>query len=244
MPNLTTNYNFNLPLVNDPVDEDLWGGQLNANWTSLDSILPATSANEAGALVVQNAADDGFDTLSAQGTSGQPLLSQGADANPAFGTLGIAAGGTGQTTASAAFNALKQNATTSATGVVELATAAEMEAASSTTVVPTPSVVINHPGVAKAWASIDQTGTQTIQEDFGIASISDLGVGRTRFTLDNTMASSTYSVVAMASDTPVLGANTMIEARTTTTFDVRVHITATGDTDVDVLMVAVYGDLA
>ena len=41
------------------------------------------------------------------------------------GTVAIANGGTGQTTASAAFNALKQAATTSATGVVELATATE-----------------------------------------------------------------------------------------------------------------------
>ena len=43
------------------------------------------------------------------------------------GTLAISDGGTGQTTASAAFNALKQAATTSATGVVELATDLEVE---------------------------------------------------------------------------------------------------------------------
>jgi hypothetical protein len=41
------------------------------------------------------------------------------------GTLAIGDGGTGQTTASAAFGALKQDATDSATGVVELATNAE-----------------------------------------------------------------------------------------------------------------------
>lgn len=39
MPNLTTNYDFNLPLVNNAVDADLWGGQLNSNWTSLDTLL-------------------------------------------------------------------------------------------------------------------------------------------------------------------------------------------------------------
>ena len=43
-------------------------------------------------------------------------------------TLAIAAGGTGQTTAAGAFNALKQDATESATGVVELATDAEAQA--------------------------------------------------------------------------------------------------------------------
>jgi hypothetical protein len=42
----------------------------------------------------------------AAGTSGLPLLGQGSGSAPAFGTLGIAGGGTGQTSASAAFNTL------------------------------------------------------------------------------------------------------------------------------------------
>jgi microcystin-dependent protein len=41
MPNLTTNFSFNKPSVNDPIDEDLWGGQLNTNWDSVDTILDA-----------------------------------------------------------------------------------------------------------------------------------------------------------------------------------------------------------
>lgn len=42
----TTNYNFTLPAVADPIDADLWGGQLNGNWTSLDSLLNiATNSN-------------------------------------------------------------------------------------------------------------------------------------------------------------------------------------------------------
>lgn len=39
MPTLTPNYDFNLPLVNDATDQDLWGGELNDNFTSLDSLL-------------------------------------------------------------------------------------------------------------------------------------------------------------------------------------------------------------
>lgn len=42
MPNLTTNYSFNKPLVNDATDEDLWGGYLNDNWDSVDSLLSLT----------------------------------------------------------------------------------------------------------------------------------------------------------------------------------------------------------
>ncbi|QDP62945.1 MAG: putative tail collar protein [Prokaryotic dsDNA virus sp.] len=39
MPNSTTNFGWNLPLVNNATDADLWGGQLNSNWTSLDNTL-------------------------------------------------------------------------------------------------------------------------------------------------------------------------------------------------------------
>lgn len=45
MPNLTPNYSFNLPLVGDPTDEDLWGGYLNANWSSIDTILNTRTQN-------------------------------------------------------------------------------------------------------------------------------------------------------------------------------------------------------
>ena len=44
--------------------------------------------------------------VSPAAASGVPLVSQGASANPAYGTAAIVGGGTGQTTASAAFNAL------------------------------------------------------------------------------------------------------------------------------------------
>lgn len=43
MPTTTTNYSFYKPLVNDPTDEDLWGGYLNDNSTSLDSLLKTAS---------------------------------------------------------------------------------------------------------------------------------------------------------------------------------------------------------
>ena len=39
MPTLTTNYSFNKPLVADAIDEDLWGGYLNDNFDSLDTLV-------------------------------------------------------------------------------------------------------------------------------------------------------------------------------------------------------------
>lgn len=43
MPNLTPNYSWNLPLVNNATDADLWGGQLNSNFSDLDTELKAVS---------------------------------------------------------------------------------------------------------------------------------------------------------------------------------------------------------
>lgn len=52
MPNLTPNYSFFLPLVDDPTDQDLWGGYLNDNFSSLDTLL----ANLTPSGVVANTA--------------------------------------------------------------------------------------------------------------------------------------------------------------------------------------------
>ena len=47
MPNSTTNYGFNLPIVNSAVDEDLWGDQLNSNWGDIDGLLNLRQQNYA-----------------------------------------------------------------------------------------------------------------------------------------------------------------------------------------------------
>ncbi len=39
MPTLTPNFSFYLPLVNNATDQDLWGGYLNSNFSSLDTLL-------------------------------------------------------------------------------------------------------------------------------------------------------------------------------------------------------------
>lgn len=45
MPNTTTNYSFEKPLVNNSTDQDVWGGYLNTNWNDLDSILNLRTQN-------------------------------------------------------------------------------------------------------------------------------------------------------------------------------------------------------
>jgi hypothetical protein len=41
VPTSTTNYSLSKPLVNDPIDEDLWGTELNADLDSIDTLLKA-----------------------------------------------------------------------------------------------------------------------------------------------------------------------------------------------------------
>lgn len=127
-----------------------WAAQSSLSVGSATTATSATSATTAtniaggaaGAVPYQSGA--GATALLSAGTSGQVLVSGGAGAptwsaqsamsvgsattaGNVTGTVAIANGGTGQTTAAAAFGALKQDATTSATGVVELATDAEVQ---------------------------------------------------------------------------------------------------------------------
>jgi len=58
MPNTTSNFTFNLPKVNNAEDEDLWGTQLNSNWTATDGFLIRnTSTQTATSFNVSATAD-------------------------------------------------------------------------------------------------------------------------------------------------------------------------------------------
>lgn len=45
MPTSTTNYSLQKPLVNDPTDEDLWGGYINDDMDDIDTLLRAGICN-------------------------------------------------------------------------------------------------------------------------------------------------------------------------------------------------------
>lgn len=86
--------------------------------------------------------------------------------------VAIADGGTGQGTAASAFAALKQAASDTATGVVEFADQAEMEAGSSTTVVVTPGRQQFHPAHPKMFANVTISGgVATVQNSYNITSV-------------------------------------------------------------------------
>lgn len=134
-----------------------WAAQSSLSVGSATTATSATSANNisggaAGAVPYQSGS--GATALLAAGTSGQMLQCNGAaapswvnqstlTAGNVSGVVAVANGGTGQATAAGAFNAIKQDATTSATGVVELATNAELQAGTDATRAVTPAALFS-----------------------------------------------------------------------------------------------------
>lgn len=113
------------------------------------------------------------------------------------GVLPLTNGGTGQTTASGAFGAIKQAATDSATGVVEIAVQSEMEAGSSTTLAVTPGRQHYHPSAAKCWGVVTvSAGVPTLNASYNVNSITDSGVGILDVTVENDFSSVNYPITA------------------------------------------------
>ncbi len=109
----STGYTLNLPTAQGSSNQT-WinDGSGTLSWGTLSiggGGTGQTSALTAGGIVYGSTTTAMSTT--AAGTSGQPLLSGGTGA-PTFGTVDIAAGGTGQNTQAAAFNALAPTPTT------------------------------------------------------------------------------------------------------------------------------------
>lgn len=108
--------------------------------------------------------------------------------------LAIADGGTGASTASAAFTNLKQAASATATGVVELATAAEVATGTDTARVPSVATMASHEGMAKAKVTFNGTGTPAILASYNVSSITDNGTGIYTVNFATAMANANYGV--------------------------------------------------
>ena len=125
--------------------------QLNAK-QALDATLTALAAYNTNGILTQTAADtfagrtiagttDLISVSNGDGISGNPTITVGANVYQVGGTdVAIADGGTGASTAANAFAALKQDATSSATGVSELAIVSELETGTDAARVITPDV--------------------------------------------------------------------------------------------------------
>jgi len=52
MPNSTSNFSYNKPLVNNATDADLWGGYLNTNWDDIDTDIAWTTSSKSADFTV------------------------------------------------------------------------------------------------------------------------------------------------------------------------------------------------
>lgn len=105
-------------------------------------------------------------------------------------------------------------ATTSALGVVELGTAAEVTTGTSTTLVPSIASLIGHEGIVKAWAKFAMDGT--FSDAFNVSSVTDTGTGQATINFTTNFATGNYA----AHVTPQDGANgitAMIDTQTVST---------------------------
>ena len=109
--------------------------------------------------------------------------------------LAIADGGTGASTPANAFTALKQAATDTATGVVELATAAEVATGTDTARVPSVATMKNHQGIAIAWVNFNGTGTVAIRDSYNVSSITDNGTGDYTINFASALTNTNYCPV-------------------------------------------------
>jgi hypothetical protein len=123
--------------------------------------------------------------------------------------LAIADGGTGASDAATAFANLKQAATDSATGVVELATNAEAQAGTDTTRVVTPASMkagLNASGSApvyacRAWVNFDgTTTTPSIRASGNVTSITDNGTGDYTVNFATAMPDANYGAATVCNE--------------------------------------------
>jgi len=121
----------------------------------------------------------------------------------------IADGGTGASTAADAFTALKQAASDTATGVIEIATAAEQVTGTDTARAVVPGRQHFHDSAAKAWCYSVGNST-TINKSYNITSVADTATGNVTVNIANDFDSDDWVSVHAAEG----GSNTFPQVNT------------------------------
>lgn len=193
------------------------------------------SANRTLTVVVNNA--NRTLTIGADSSiSGTAYVSGGTD-------VAIADGGTGASDAATAFANIKQAASDTATGVIEIAVQSEMETGTDTTRAVVPGRQHYHPSATKGWVNFTGTGTVTINASYNVTSITDNGTGD--YTVNWTTAFSSANYCVGATSSFVAGSDLFVETHTSyTTGTARVYVVkfGVGLTDPTLVNVWAWGD--
>ncbi len=145
-------------------------------------------------------------------------------------------------TASAAFTAIKQASSDSATGVIEIAVQSEMEAGSSTTLAVTPGRQQYHPSACKGWAKANMNGGA--DASYNVSSITDVGVGNATCNWATDFSSANYAPHVQAW-TDTTGYTVLLNSGTSASATNAVFRNTSGsDTDPNYLIFIAFGDQA
>ena len=121
--------------------------------------------------------------------------------------LPVADGGTGASTALAAFDNIKQSAGTSYAGVVSFATTGQAQSGALDNVVMSPATTreaLNSGSdtapmfAAKAWVNFNGTGVVAIRASGNVSSITDNGIGKYTVNFTTDMSNNNYAVLGIA----------------------------------------------
>jgi hypothetical protein len=216
----TTNYGYVKPGVNDPTDEDLWGGYLNDDLDGIDAELFLTKGSpivtktttytvlttDKGKTIACDATGGGFTlTLPVAATAGNGFKVSFIKTDSSSNNVTI--DGDGSETINGAtsyvFTNQYETVTLLCTGSswniisspVSTATQADMEAETAGRY-PDAAVLKSHPGVAKAWANFNGQGVVAVRSSYNVASITDNGTGNYTVNLTIPFSDTNYCVVA------------------------------------------------
>lgn len=185
-----------------------------------------------GNLVAKTISDDGLTFLAA--------------ANQAAMRAAIGAGtGSGNMLAANNLSDVASASTSRSNLGLAYTTQSIMETGTALDSVVLPGLVQYHPGVAKCFCSIDQTGTQAILTSHNITSIADGGVGFTDVTIATDFSSANWVCVMGAQvmvGTSASVANFLSKAAGT--ISIRSYNTSSAALDTDILDFAGFGDQA
>lgn len=209
----------------------------------------AALANLGGATAQELAglSEDVASVVSALGSTEKTHIATGTSAQrpnaPEFGDMRANSDTT-------AYEAYKSSAWVNFKTSDEMATQADMEAASSSTKIVPPSLIKSHPGVAKAWGLITVTaGVPALTVGYNISSITDGGVGNFTVNFTTAFSSSDFAAVVSAVNGAAQNQVFSIETHTRTTGSVLVRVFKaenTGSTDRSAFdcsfTIACYGD--
>lgn len=130
--------------------------------------------------------------------------------------------------AGSAVTAISSNST-----LAFLATQAEMEAASSTSVFATPGNTQYHPGVVKSWVSYDYDGgTPTAMGSYNVASLGDDGTGHIQVNYTTALSAAHGGTVGMT-QSATTGVSMTGSSQSTTSCDVYVSNASHAAADID-----------